>query len=57
VEKILAERLVVATLAAGGRYDGQIPSVEGLDLLLGMTQEEPMDPETAELRSLLGLPS
>jgi hypothetical protein len=58
VDRVLAERRVVAALAAGGNYEGPLPTVEAFDQLLGMTTEEtPMDPEIAELRAALGLPA
>jgi len=46
--------VAVVLLAAGAEIE--LPSVDDLDLLLGMTQEvDDMDPETRELRSALGL--
>lgn len=57
VEKVLAERQVVASIAAGGGYEGTLPSVDLLDKMLGLVEETPMDPEMAELRSALGIPA
>lgn len=58
VERILAERTLVAVLIAGGHApDLEMPSVQDFDESIGMTEPDGLDlsPEERELRQELGL--
>ncbi len=54
VEKTLAERQVVAILAAAGA-DVALPSVYELDVSLGLVER--YDEDTREMREAVGLPT